>query len=138
MRFQRATAAVVAAAATIGCGGGTTDPTATEIRETVHVVAPREAVAAAQLSLAERGTVEVSADWTVAANNIDVYATPGDCFTTPSALSIESCLVLAQTVGIADKPERLSFPGLPGAVYRVFVVNRGSQPDTVTVRLTVR
>ena len=138
MRFEQGMAAAVLAAATIGCGGGTTDPTATEIRETVHAVAPQQAVAAAQLSLGERGTVEVSVDWTVATNNIDVYATPGDCLNTPSALTVASCLVLAETVGIADKPERLSFPGVPGGVYRVFVVNRGSQADTVTVRLTVR
>jgi hypothetical protein len=135
MRGRTGGAALLAAVATAACGG-TTAPTATEIRETVHSVPAQGAVAAAQLSLGERGTIEVSADWTFAGNNIDVYATPGDCFTTPSALSIESCLILAETVGAA-KPERLTFPGVAGGTYRVVVVNRGAQPDTVTVRLTV-
>ena len=130
------TAAVLVAAGAFGCGG-TTDPTATEIRESVHAVAPLQGVEAAQLSLGDRGTIEVTADWTRAGNDIDVYATPGDCFDIPSALTINSCLVLAEAIG-GDKPERLSFPGAAGGTYKVFVVNRGSETDTVTVRLTVR
>lgn len=117
--------------------GGTTDPTATEVQESVHTVPPLQRVEAAQLSIADRGTVEVSADWTRAGNDIDVYATPGDCFDTPSALSIESCIVLAAGAGSA-KPERLSFPGAAGGSYKVYVVNRGLETETVTVRLTVR
>ena len=137
MRWRGGMAAAVLAAVAAGCGGGVSAPTATEIRETVHLVAPREAVAAAQLSLGERGTIEVSVDWTVAANNIDVYATPGECASTATTLTASSCVV-AETASLAAKPERLSFPGVPGGVYRVFVVNRGSQSDTVTVRVTVR
>lgn len=136
MRFRTGVAAAIVAAGTVGCDG-TTAPTATEIRESVHAVPPQEAVTAAQLTLGERGTVEVSADWTFAGNNIDVYATPGDCINTPSALTIASCLVLAQAAG-AEKPERLSFPGVAGGIYKIMVVNRGSESDTVTVRLTVR
>ena len=119
-----------------GCGGAT-DPTATEVHESIHSVAPLQRVEAAQISIGDRGTIEVSADWTRARNDIDVYATPGDCFETPSALSIESCIVLAEAAGSA-KPERLSFPGAAGGSYKVYVVNRGSETETVTVRLTVR
>lgn len=131
--------AVAAAIAFYGCAGGVSDPTATETRVYTQFVAPSQAAAAADVRLGSRGgTVEVVADWTLAGNNIDVYATSADCFDfSTSVIAVTQCLALAEAAGQTVKPERLTLSGAAGGTYRLFVVNRGSQPDTVTVRLTI-
>jgi hypothetical protein len=135
----RAGTAVAVGIALFGCGGGTSDPTATEVRVYNQSVAPLQTAAAAEMTLGSRGaTVEVSADWTFAGNNVDVYATTADCFDfTPSVVEVARCLGLAEATGETAKPERLVFQGVAGGSYKVFVVNRGSASDMVTVRLTI-
>ena len=134
----RAGTAVAAGIALFGCGGGTSAPTTTEVRVYNQSVAPLQAAAAAEMTLGRGATVEVSADWTVAGNNVDVYATTADCldFTT-SVVLVARCLGLAEATGETAKPERLVFQGVAGGSYKVFVVNRGSASDMVTVRLTI-
>ena len=133
-----AVAALVAGIALVGCAGGTSDPTATEVRVYNQTVAPQQEAEVAHVTLGTRGaTVEVSADWTVGANNIDVYATPADCFNfSTSVIQVSSCLA-AQAATPTSKPEQMTFEGAAGGTYRIIVVNRGVQADTVTVRLTI-
>ena len=83
-------------------------------------------------------TVEVTADWKVAGNNIDIYVTADDCFEIPTALSAWSCVSVAKAEGETARPERVAFPGSAGASYKVFVLNHGPEPDTVTLTLAVR
>ena len=134
----RAVTPIAVVLAALACGGPS-DPTATEVQVFAQPVAPLAGAQAAAVTLGPRGAVvEISADWTVAGNDIDVYATGADCFEIPSALTVASCLTLAQATGSGAKPERLSFPGAAGGAYKVFVVNRGAASDTVTIRLTLR
>jgi hypothetical protein len=132
--------AAVLACAHLGCGGdGGTGPSGVETRVASRTLAPQETAAATTVVLGPRGgTVEVSADWTLGSNNVDVYVTPGDCFDHPSAVRAFACLVTASATGETARPERLSFPAAAGASYKVYVVNHGAEPDTVTVTLTVR
>lgn len=127
--------ALVALAA---CGGsGVTAPGGAEPQVVRQPVGSLEGASALSLRLDKAGTVEVSADWTAAANDVDVFVTGADCFEIPTALSVWHCLAIAQATGGA-KPERLAFTGVQGASYKVLVLNRGSQPDTVTLTVSVR
>ena len=123
-----------------GCGGDRgANPGGVDTRVSSRSVAPQEGAAAASVVVGRRNaTVDVSADWTIGRNDVDLYVTPGDCFDTPTALSVWSCLVVAKAEGETARPERLTFAGAAGASYEVFVVNRGAEPDTVTVILTIR
>jgi len=130
--------AVAVALAHAGCGGSTGP---SPVEQTVsRTVGSGEAAAAATVSVGSggSGTVEVTVDWKVAGNNIDVYVATGDCFEIPTALSAWSCVAVAKAEGETARPEKVAFPGSAGASYKVFVVNHGPAPDTVTVMLSVR
>ena len=130
--------AVAVALAHAGCGGSTgPSPVAQTVSRTVG---SGEGAAAATVSVPSGGnrTVEVMADWKVAANNVDLYVGAGDCFDVPTALSVWSCIAVAKAEGETGRPEKVAFPGSAGASYKVFVLNHGPEPDTVTVTLSVR
>ena len=129
--------AVAVALAHMGCGGST-EPSPVE--QTVsRTVGSGEGAAAATVSVRSGGDakVEVVADWKVAGNNIDIYVAAGDCFDIPTALSVWSCVAVTKSEGETGPPERVSFAGSAGAAYKVFIVNHGPEPDTVTVTLSV-
>lgn len=129
---------VLALAATGACGGGTaTAPSGRDMVAVVSVGARGGAPAAGLGGLRAGSSVDVAADWTVSSNDVDVYVTGADCLDV-TALSVDTCLALAQASGPSAKPERLVFTAAAGASYRVFVVNRGAQADTVTVTIAVR
>lgn len=125
-------------AALAACGGDpATAPTESPGVMTLPVAAQQGAQVTA-LSFSHGATAEVTADWGVVANDLDVYVTAADCIDIPSALSAFSCLTVAEAAGPAAKPERLTFPVAAGSAYKVFVINRGSQADTVRVTIAFR
>ena len=129
--------AVAVALAHAGCGGSTGP---SPVEQTVsRTVGSGEGAAAATVSVGRDGSakVEVMADWKVAGNNIDIYVAADDCLEIPTALSAWSCVSVAKAEGRTGPPERVSFPGSAGASYKVFVLNHGPEPDTVTVTLSV-
>jgi hypothetical protein len=139
MRFKNLAGFATIVLAHAACGGdGSVSPSALETRESRRNVEALEGAAAGSVVMGSRdGTIELSADWTIAGNNFDLYLTAADCRDVPSVLSVMSCLVHAKAEG-TSRPERLTFPGAAGASYQVFVLNRGVKADTVTVQLTVR
>ena len=132
---------MILALAHAGCGMDSgASPSNAQTIVSSHGVAPQEGAAAANVVMGSRGaTVEVAANWTIAGNNFDVYVTPADCFdTTTSVVLVFQCIMVASAASETQKPERLSFSGTAGSAYKVFVFNRGAEPDTVTVTLTIR
>jgi hypothetical protein len=131
--------AVVLASLT-ACGGDpAAGPSGVQDQVTTRPVGAGEGASVASVGgAATAAAVTVAADWGVAGNDVDLYVTGADCFDVPSALSIWSCLTVAEATGASSKPERLTFTAAAGASYKVLVLNRGSQPDTVTVTVTVR
>ena len=123
--------------AACGGGAGLTAPGGAEPQVVRQPVGALEGASAMSLRLDRAGTVEVTADWGAAANDVDVYVTGADCFDIPTALSVWHCLTVAEATGAASKPERLSFDAAAGS-YKVLVLNRGSQPDTVTLTVSIR
>ncbi|HEY6553931.1 MAG TPA: hypothetical protein VI669_11290, partial [Vicinamibacteria bacterium] len=143
----RARFAVLAFAALVaGCGGPNTpeEPERTEIgRGTFNVVGTEEAsslgfnadVAAGPFTLTEGGTVEINADWTSPANNIDIFLYLGAC--TSAQARAGECPVANRTTSTTAKPERLNVIGVPSGSYSVGFANFGPTAETGTFTLFV-
>lgn len=138
--------AALGLAATAACGGmQATGPTPTydgpiPMDQTVvarRTLAAHESAQVGDVTGAGGAWVSVSANWTLAANDIDIYVTTSDCFEIPSALSVDSCLTVAQAASPSAKPEQVTFQASAGLSYKVFAANRGSEADTVTLAITV-
>src|SRR5262245_32047616 len=138
MRFSRSVG-IAFGLGLAACGGtGATGPTAPGSGTTSQQLGPQQGAAATVLPAgSQAATGDVTADWTVAGNDVNVYVAQGDCFDIPTALSVWSCLGVAQATGSTAKPERVSFSAAPSTTYRVFVLNRGSVADTVTVTVAL-
>ena len=124
--------------AAAGCGGQEITSPGGDPGTTRATVGAQQAKAA--LTLAELGrsaTVDVTVDWSVAGNNFDVYVTDADCREL-TTLTLPECWPVMGAASDTAKPERLTFAAEPNASYKVFVVNRGSTDDTVTVSVTLR
>jgi hypothetical protein len=89
-------------------------------------------VAAGSFPLANGGHVEIIADWTSPANNIDVFLYLGTC-TSEQARSNE-CRIANRTSG-TSKPERLSVIGVPAGTYAVGFANFGPTAETGTFEI---
>ena len=140
-------AAMALAALVGGCGGGgspTEPPDSEQIGAgTFTLVGTPEAislgfnadVAALPFTLVEGGTVEITADWGSAENNIDLFLYIGNC---TSALAREgTCPVANRTTSATTKPERLNVIGVPSGTYSVGIANFGPTTDSGTFRVLV-
>lgn len=138
-------AALALAAILPACGGdGGTAPTPVRSQigggsfTVVGTVEANEAgynadVAAGTFSLGEPGTLEITADWTSADNNIDIFLYLGAC-TAEQARSNE-CAIANRTNNTTSKPERLNVIGVPTGLYSVGFVNFGPTTETGTFEI---
>lgn len=80
------------------------------------------------------GIVDVNADWSSGANDIQVYAASGSCASV-DVLRSGGCNVVAFSESATAKPETITFSALNGTAYTVFALNLGPGSDTVTIQL---
>lgn len=124
--------------AAAGCGGQELTSPGGDPGTTRATVGAQQASAAVTLAaLGRSAMVDVTVDWGMAGNNFDVYVTDAGCLEL-TTLTLPECWPLMGATSASAKPERLTFAAEPGSSYKVFVVNRGSTPDTVTVSVTLR
>lgn len=135
-RSRRALAVLVALAALLpACGGNNStnpDDTFTDSRN-LAVLDAFGVVFTAQ----RNGTVDANVNWNSGGNDIDIYATAGNCASFDVLLS-GGCNVIAFSESATAKPETLTFGASNGTTYRVWAFNIGPGSDTVTIRLTAR
>lgn len=68
------------------------------------------------------GTLEVSVDWTIASNDLDVYFFRGTC--NPTQIAQGVCgNPFAQSESATAKPERLSSAGLAAGTYTLVITS---------------
>jgi hypothetical protein len=135
-------AAVALAALLPGCGGGSTSPETPErtsigsgtfaVEGTVAAMANgyNADVAAGSFPLANGGQIEIIADWTSPANNIDIFLYLGSC--TSEQARRNECTIANRTSSATAKPERLSVLGVPSGTYSVGFANFGPTAETGT------
>lgn len=85
-----------------------------------------------EVNIRGAGTLTATADWGLAANDVDVFVTSTPCSGGPGAPG--SCPIVGRTSSTATKPERLVVNVTPG-LYRVWVSNLGPGPETGTVSI---
>lgn len=121
------------AVAHAGCGD-TNGPDPAETFVNSRSVPAQDAFGVA-FTAQRNGAVDAAVDWTTAANNVDVYATAGDCAGIAAVLA-GGCNVIASSESETAKPEAITFSAANGTTYRVWAYNRGPATDTLTIRLT--
>jgi hypothetical protein len=138
-RSSRWAMAFLAALAIVlpGCGGNNTSgPNGTETFTDSRTLAVLDAFGIV-FTAQRNGTVDANVNWNSSGNDIDIYATAGNCSGIDAVLN-GNCNVIAFSESGSAKPETLSFGASNGTTYRVWALNLGPGSDTVTIRLTAR
>ncbi len=127
---------LVAAAAVPGCGYspvGSIGPIRNLLDQREWALAPLEALTVDVRipgSGTGTGTVDATAEWTHASDDINLYVTATGC--TPEMFAAQRCGFKARADGPTAKPERLSFDVSGGDSYRIWIVNAGPGRETGT------
>lgn len=78
------------------------------------------------------GNLVVTADWTVASNDIDIFISRGTGPCTAESLKDHSCGFVGSGESLTAKPEALLIAELPAGRYTLHVVNSGAAADSVS------
>jgi hypothetical protein len=119
-----------------GCGGsssvtGGNQPKKSVIDERGWALAPFETLAVdIRITGSGSGTLDATAEWTFATNDVDLYVTATGC--TLEMFSSEKCAYKAKADSATTKPERVSFSVGGGDTYRFWIVNFGPQQESGT------
>ena len=120
-----------------GCGGNNSSgPSGTETFTDSRTIAVLDAFGLV-FTAQRNGTVDANVNWNSSGNDIDIYATAGNCASFDVVLN-GGCNVIAFSESGTAKPETLTFSASNGTTYRVWAFNLGPGSDTVTIRLTAR
>jgi hypothetical protein len=128
------------------CGGGGTGPTPMPTPSNVTTTLPTTNFSSLQSNEARfvdvqvnvTGLLAATAEWTFAANDLDVYVTSTGC----NGVSAEDlnqgrvCALLGRADSVTAKPERLSMDVRPGSL-RVWVASFGPGVESGTLSITV-
>lgn len=125
-----------------GCGGtnpltGEREPERSIIAEEEWTLEPFHALSLdIRITGLGSGTVDATAEWTLASDDVNLYVTAPAC--TLEMLAMERCSYKARAESPTAKPERVSFDVSGGDTYRFWVVNFGPQREagTLVVGLT--
>lgn len=147
-RGARARFGALALAAILPACGGDTGATPTGTRRqigsgTFNAVGTVEAnalgfnadIAAGRFAVTEAGTLEITADWTSAANNIDIFLYLGACSSEQARNN--ACAIANRTTSTTNKPERLTVIGVPAGNYSLGFANFGPTSETGTFEVFI-
>jgi len=81
------------------------------------------------------GRLDVTADWTFATNNIDVYVTRGTC--TIEQVNQGTCPYAASSESTTAKPEVLTASSLAPGTYTLMVGNRGPTVESASYQVVL-
>lgn len=108
-------------------GGGDNNPSRTVIGTRSFALGVLEAGSVdVTITGSGTGTLDASANWGSAANDIDIYVTSTSC----TDIFFGGCSIQAQANSSTAKPERLTLGVSGGSVYRIWVANFGPGSDS--------
>jgi hypothetical protein len=131
------------AVACVGCGGdggptGTSTPSPTPIPPPVtSIVASGNSplgastVAPVAFSTTTVGTLDVTVDWTFAANDVDIFLARGTAPCSLASFNDRSCGFIASEESTTMKPSRLRAASLAPGAYSLYVANFGDTDESV-------
>ena len=81
------------------------------------------------------GTVDVTVDWTFAANDVDVYLARGAC--SFDQFVADQCQVIAFSESVTAKPEKVSAAGTTAGAHTLFIGNLGPDDESVAYQIVL-
>ena len=84
---------------------------------------------------AATGTLDVTVDWTLAANDVDVVLTRGTC--SFEQLFALQCNVVMVADSATTKPERLRLPGATAGAYTLMIINIGPGDESASYQIVL-
>jgi hypothetical protein len=119
-----------------GCGGDSGTGSSNTITSTVNNVAVLDG-AVFPFTATRNGTADVEVNWNNGGNDIDIYATGGNC---PDLTSVVNgaCQIIVSEESSTLKPERFSFGVSNGGSYKIWALNFGPGSESITFRITSR
>jgi hypothetical protein len=138
-------AALVLVTGLTACGGGgggsTTGPTSVTPPAPVRTIIGNFTFSLGPLALSQpvevtvsgsgTGTVDATAQWTFASNDVDLFLTDRSCGAT-SIFNLGNCNILARADSFTNKPEVIT-RSLAAGVYRLYVYNDGPAGESGTL-----
>lgn len=123
-----------------GGGGGITQPPPPSTVTTTLPTFTFQNVGAGTLAFTDvtvngTGTLSGTADWTFAANDLDIYATATSCSATNVNNLQSGCAAIGRTTSVSSKPERLTVNVSAGS-YRLWIANFGPGAESGTLQLS--
>ena len=126
--------------AACGGGGGGSGPAAPTVSQPVRSVigqtnwtAEVGTAARVDATFAVAGNMDVTANWTFTANDVDIYVTSTACAAHQDLLA-NRCTLLAKADGVSTKPERLTLAVQPGTL-RIWLANFGPTNESGNVEI---
>jgi len=77
------------------------------------------------------GTLDVTVDWTLAANDVDIFLARGTEPCTLATFNDRSCGFMATEESTTMKPEKLRVTNLAPGAYSLYVANYGSSDESI-------
>jgi hypothetical protein len=81
----------------------------------------------------QAGTLDITLDWTFAANDLDIVLVRGDC--SFDDFIAELCPAIASSFSTTAKPEKVRFPGAAAGAYTFFVGNNGPADESASYQI---
>jgi hypothetical protein len=85
------------------------------------------------LATTETGSLEVTVDWTFAANDVDIFIARGNC--SFNQFVTEQCAIAASATSTTTKPERARLANQPAGTYTVIVANFGPGDESIAYQV---
>ncbi len=117
------------------CGGGGSSPTGSSgptrqsLGTRTWAAAPGDGLIV-DVTIGQTGTLDATAQWTNATNDVDVFLTSSSC--SAQAFVANLCNILAKADSATNKPERMTASVISGN-YKVWVYNLGPGTESGTV-----
>jgi len=129
-----------------GCGGSNnpTAPPVTTAPAPVSTVLAEGSLSELDVNVLARfapftttaaGVLDVTVDWTLAQDNVEIYLAQGEC--TIDQVNQRTCPFAGFSESATAKPERIHIPSLAAGTYSLMIGNRGPSIESVSYQIVL-
>jgi len=88
-----------------------------------------------KFTLDTAGKLDITVDWTVPANDLDVFLVKGFC--TEDQITSQTCSFLATATSTTAKPEKITVSSVVAGDYTVYIANLGPGNESLSWRVVL-